>query len=132
MLFDPIVLLTILLGLQAKHFLFDFVFQSDWQVRNKGHYGHPGGLVHAGMHALGTLTVMLIAMSMGKVEPALALGIATADFAIHYHVDWTKAQLSRRLNLTPERHGFWIALGADQAAHQATYIGLVAVLLVPS
>jgi hypothetical protein len=125
MLLDPIAALAILLGLQAKHFLFDFVFQSDWQVRNKGHYGHPGGLVHAGLHALGALAVGVVAAMFGVIGLATALILALADGLIHYHIDWAKAQIARRMKLTPDRHGFWIAMGADQAAHHVTYIGLV-------
>ena len=130
MLLDPIAALAILLALQAKHFLFDFVFQSDWQVRNKGQYGHPGGLVHAGLHGAGTLAVMLAGTAGGLLDIQAAIIIALVDSLIHYHVDWTKAQISRRLNLTPDRHGYWIALGADQAAHQATYVALVAWLVL--
>ena len=128
--FDPVAALAILFGLQLKHFVFDFVFQSDWQVRNKGRYGHPGGLVHAGLHGLGTLGVMMVAVSATPLAPLLALQVALADYVIHYHVDFLKARLSRRLRLTPDRHGFWIALGADQAAHHATYLGLVAFIVL--
>lgn len=127
---EIVTVLVILFGLQAKHFLFDFVFQSDWQVRNKGHYGHPGGLVHSGLHAVGTLVVMALAVLFGAVGILTALSLAVADFLIHYHIDWVKAQLSRRMKLTPDRHAFWIALGADQAAHQLTYLGLMAALVL--
>ncbi|MFN3224923.1 MAG: DUF3307 domain-containing protein [Hyphomicrobiales bacterium] len=127
--FDPIAALAILLGLQAKHFLFDFVFQSDWQVRNKGRYGHPGGLVHAGLHGTGTLVVGLLAALTGVIGLSAAVALAVADALIHYHVDWSKAQISRRLKLTPDRHAFWIALGADQAAHHVTYLALIVCLV---
>jgi hypothetical protein len=123
--FDPIAALAILLGLQAKHFLFDFVFQSDWQVRNKGRYGHPGGLVHAGLHGTGTLVVGVLAALTGAIGLGAAIALAVADALIHYHVDWSKAQISRRMKLTPDRHAFWIALGADQAAHHVTYLALI-------
>jgi hypothetical protein len=123
--FDPIAALAILLGLQAKHFLFDFVFQSDWQVRNKGRYGHPGGLVHAGLHGTGTLVVGVLAALTGAIGLGAAIALAIADVLIHYHVDWSKAQISRRMKLTPDRHAFWIALGADQAAHHVTYLALI-------
>jgi hypothetical protein len=127
---DIVPILAVLIGLQAKHFLFDFVFQSDWQVRNKGRYGHAGGLVHSGLHAAGTLTVMGLATMFGTINITIALGLAVADFLLHYHIDWVKAQLSRRLQLTPDRHGFWIALGADQTAHQLTNLGLVAAFVL--
>lgn len=127
---DIIPILVVLLGLQAKHFLFDFVFQSDWQVRNKGRYGHAGGLVHSGLHAAGTFAVMGLATLFGSTTLGLALVLAAADFLIHYHIDWSKAQISRRLQLTPDRHGFWIALGADQTAHQLTNLGLMAAFVL--
>ena len=127
---DPIAFLVLLAGLQLKHVLFDFVFQSDWQIRNKGRYGHPGGLAHAGLHAIGTLTVCMIGAAFGLFAVAIALALAVADALIHYHVDWTKAQISRRMNLTADDHGFWIAFGADQAIHQATYLGFIAFLLI--
>lgn len=127
---EIITILVILIGLQTKHFLFDFVFQSDWQVRNKGRYGHPGGLVHSGLHAAGTLAVLLLATLFSAVSLLAALCLAAADLVLHYHIDWIKAQLSRRLSLTPDRHAFWIAMGADQAAHQLTYLGLMIALVL--
>ncbi|MBV6658066.1 MAG: DUF3307 domain-containing protein [Devosiaceae bacterium] len=127
---DPIALLAILLGLQAKHFLFDFVFQSDWQVSNKGRYGHPAGLLHAGLHGLGTLVVMLAASLSLGFALMVAVTIAVVDFVIHYHVDWLKAQTSRLDYFSPRRHGYWIAMGGDQLAHHITYIWLVGGLVL--
>ena len=127
---DPFAVLAIVFGLQAKHFLFDFVLQSDWQVRNKGRYGHPGGLVHASLHGFGTLVVGLLAVFSGPFGLLTAMLIAAADLIVHYHIDWLKSQISRRMNLTSDRQGFWIAFGADQAAHQATYLGLVALAML--
>ena len=130
MLLNPPILLLVLTGLQAKHFLFDFALQSDWQLRNKGRYGHPGGLVHAGLHAGGTLAVLGGAAVPGHLTIPTVLVLALADGAIHYHIDWLKAQLSKRLGLRADRQGYWVALGLDQAAHQATYLGLMAALIV--
>ena len=54
---DPVaqVMLWSLLAFEAKHFICDFVIQTEWQVRTKGIYGHPGGAVHAGLHAVASL-----------------------------------------------------------------------------
>ena len=127
---DPLAALAIVFGLQAKHFLFDFVFQSAWQIRNKGRYGHPSGLVHAGLHGLGTLAVGLLAAFFGVLAILTAVLMAAADLLVHYHIDWAKSQISRRMRLTPDRRGFWIAFGVDQAAHQATYLGLLAAVIL--
>ena len=55
---------------EAKHFLCDFVLQSAYQYRNKGIYGHPGGILHAGLHGLGSLPAVLIfGQSAGHHRP---------------------------------------------------------------
>lgn len=122
-------LLAVLLGLQIKHLLFDFTFQSNWQVTNKGTYGHPGGIVHAGLHAIGTWIVFSAAAFFDLLSFTFALMLAVAEFLIHYHVDWSKSQISQRLNLQPAHRSYWFAFGADQATHQLTYLGLVAAWL---
>ena len=74
---EPLFLLLAALALlQAKHFLFDFVFQTPYQLKNKGTYGHPGGLLHAGLHAAGSLPAILL------FQPAASLArkaIAPSD-----------------------------------------------------
>lgn len=113
-----------LLLLQAKHFVFDYVLQTPFQYLNKGRYGHPGGVLHAGLHVIGTTAAFL------AITPGLALGafILAAEFVLHYHIDWTKEQVMRRWKLSPDMASYWYAHGADQFMHQATYIGIVALL----
>lgn len=117
--------LVAVLVLQAKHFIFDYVLQTPYQYLNKGIYGHPGGLLHAGLHILGTLTVFAV-MRSGW---AVAIGILLGEFVLHYHVDWAKEQLLARGRLTPDTAGYWRLHGLDQFIHQATYIGMVAILV---
>ena len=52
------LMLAVLVALLFKHFLFDFVFQRPYQFLNKGIYGHPGGILHAGLHAAGTIPAL--------------------------------------------------------------------------
>ncbi len=118
------LLLIALAVLATKHVIFDFFLQSLNQVRNKGTYGHPDGLLHAAGHAVGTCVVFFI------ITPplAVAFGIVVAEFFIHYHVDWLKEELGRRLKLQMNEKRFWIAMGIDQWVHQLTYVGIVSVL----
>jgi len=123
---DPgqIALVGILI-LLFKHLVFDFFLQTSYQYRNKGIYGHPGGILHAGLHALGTTPVFLwIAPSK-----ALAAAIIVGEFVVHYHIDWTKEQVNRRLKLAADDARFWWTLGVDQFLHDATYIAIVALLM---
>lgn len=108
--------MTALIG---KHFVCDFLLQHRYQWQNKGKYGHGGGLLHAAIHAVGTFVVM--------VWVSLEMGIWTAlvDGLIHYHIDWLKAQLGARLNLTYSCRLYWILFGLDQMLHYLTYIGFL-------
>jgi hypothetical protein len=112
--------------LMLKHTIADFFLQTPYQYLNKGTYGHPGGLVHAGIHvALTPLVYLLLVPSSLLLAGAIALG----EFAVHYHVDWLKEQVTHRNGWTTRDPGFWHALGADQLVHGVTYITLVAMLL---
>lgn len=118
------VLLLVFL-FQVKHLLADYVFQSGWMVTTKGRYGHPGGFVHAGLHGLLTIPVLLAA----PVTLVVVLIIAAAEAVLHYHIDWAKSAISHRMDLRPENKGYWVAMGADQFAHQLTYVAILALVL---
>jgi len=122
---DAELVLTVLAVLLFKHFLFDFVFQRPYQFLNKGTYGHPGGILHAGLHAVGSIPALLIA------SPGLWLGVAliAGEFVIHYHLDWAKEQLHKRFNLGNNGSGHFFLLGSDQMLHQFTYLGMAAILV---
>lgn len=114
------VLLLISL-LMLKHFVCDFVLQTAYQAHNKGFYGHPGGLLHAAIHALGSVAALGLAAAPA---PTIA-AIAVAEFALHYHIDFFKERLTRAQGWTPSQRAFWIALGFDQLLHGLTYVAIV-------
>lgn len=118
-----IALLAILI-LLVKHLVFDFFLQTAYQYRNKGIYGHPGGILHAGLHVFGTAFLFLY------LTPAAALGTAilVGEYIVHYHIDWAKEQIVKRRVLTAHDAPFWWALGVDQFLHGATYVAIVWVL----
>jgi hypothetical protein len=113
--------------LMLKHAVADFYLQTPYQYLNKGTYGHPGGLIHAGIHTLLTPFVYLVLVPSSLL---LALGIAVGEFAVHYHVDWLKEQVTHRNGWTTRDPGFWHALGTDQLVHGLTYLLIVAVLVM--
>ena len=118
---DNLVLLATSLGLfQLKHFIFDFPLQTRYQLRNKGIYGHPGGILHAGLHVLGSIPAIMI------VAPPLWLAalLLAGEFGVHYHMDWTKEQVLKKFGWTSRDYGFWQALGFDQMVHHLTYISM--------
>jgi len=112
--------------LMLKHAAADFFLQTPFQYCNKGIYGHPGGFLHAGIHvALTPLVYLLIAPASLLLAAAIALG----EFVVHYHIDWTKEQITRRAGYTPRTPRFWHALGIDQLLHGLTYLVIVGVLI---
>lgn len=114
-------ILLSMLAFQIKHFICDFVLQTSGQIRYKGEYLHPGGLIHAGLHMAGSLPALLILTRTPWVIGALL----AAEFAIHYHTDWAKAQLDRRLRLNDTSSLYWAIFGFDQFVHQITYVGMI-------
>jgi hypothetical protein len=114
--------LLILALLFSKHFIIDFPLQTPYQYTNKGSYGHPGGLLHSGLHGLVTLLIFAL------VTPWAYL-FALADFLIHYHIDWAKVKINTHYGWTATTHPqFWTLLGLDQYLHAMTYIGMVLIL----
>ena len=135
-----VILMSLLL---IKHYLFDFVFQGPYQHLNKGTYGHPGGLLHTGLHLLGTALVLLgfqvigwwgLPTFSGPLDAQFNLYVLSAPWKfiglillveglIHYHADWLKVNINRindwHSSKDPE---FWWLMGLDQLTHQMTYI----------
>jgi hypothetical protein len=112
--------------LMAKHAVADFYLQTPYQFLNKGTYGHPGGLLHSGIHVALTPLVYLV---LAPATLLLALAIAVGEFLVHYHTDWLKEQINRRKGWTVNDHNFWSLLGTDQFVHGLTYLAIVGALV---
>lgn len=120
-----VLLFSALAYLIFKHFICDFPLQSAYQLENKGKYGHPGGLVHASIHVIGTLPAFLLL----RPSFGLAAGILAGEWLLHYHIDWAKEQALKRFNWTVSNRRYWSALGVDQMLHYLTYLGIGILLL---
>lgn len=116
-----VLLITLLF---TKHFIIDFPLQWEYQWQNKGTYGHPGGLIHAALHGIGTYLCFI------WFDIAIALIFAFADVIIHYHIDWAKMNLNTHFSWRPESsEKFWWLLGLDQYLHALTYITMIGLLV---
>lgn len=114
---DILILLTLL---ALKHFIVDFPLQVwAYQYANKGTYGHPGGLLHSGLHGIGTAIILFI------VSAPLVFALAVFDAVVHYHIDWAKMSLNKHFGWGPTtHHEFWVLLGIDQMLHSLTYLAI--------
>lgn len=112
-----------LLWLFVKHFFCDFPLQAcAWMYRNKGSYGHAGGLTHSAIHGVGTFSVLVFWLG------ADAWIFALIDTIVHYHIDWAKMNVSIKFDLKADNsEWFWILLGFDQLLHHLTYFAIVAI-----
>ena len=68
-----LIVLVAVAVLMFKHAVADFYLQSTYQYLNKGHYGHPGGILHSAIHVALTPLVYLV---IAPASLLLVLGIA--------------------------------------------------------
>jgi hypothetical protein len=115
-----VFLLLSLFGI--KHFICDFLLQTNYMVSQKGIYGARGGLQHALIHAFFTLAISYFFVTFF----ALAVLMAIFDGVVHYHIDWAKQQLARGLTVADKM--FWVWFGTDQCLHYLTYVLIIGVL----
>lgn len=108
--------------LLTKHAVADFLLQTETIYRQKGIYGAPGGLIHAFIHIALTAPVFLFWPGGGA---ALAATILAAEFIVHYHIDWGKAQIVQRQDWKANDPQYWYALGLDQLLHGLTYVAIL-------
>ena len=116
-----------MLLLQAKHWYADFWIQTYDQTVKKGLYGDPVGISHSLDHMLWTLIALLIFSLIHPVEPVMILTISILEGFIHYHIDWFKVKYGIK-DITKPR--YWREFGADQFAHQLTYLAIIWFLLL--
>lgn len=114
-------MIEFLLLLFAKHYIIDFVLQTDAMVKGKGIYGNRDGILHSLQHAIGTLLVAVFTLA----NPIMWFVVAIFDFVAHYHIDWLKMNYGCR-DITQK--AFWNHLGLDQLAHQCCYLLMVVML----
>lgn len=118
-------LLLLLIGLQIKHFVADYLLQTRWMLAGKASFRKPGGYAHVGVHAVGSLIVLTLA----GVPPATMAVLLIAEAVVHYLIDFGKAVWSKNRPADITSAPFWAAHGADQLLHQVTYAVMVYVVL---
>lgn len=121
--------------LAVKHFICDFPLQAfPYMYKNKGTYGHFGGLLHALIHGVGTFIVFMgcfYYLTDDFSAYHVALYLAAVDSFAHYHIDWAKMNFNAVKGWKADTHEeFWIMVGFDQFLHTLTYIGLILLIVL--
>ena len=117
--------ILILALLLIKHWVFDFVLQTEEQIKHKGTYGNLVGMSHSLTHLVGTFLV--VAMVLGFDYWTFALILATIDGILHYHIDWYVRNVDKGTAESSNKR-FWFWLGLDQMLHNLVYVGLTLVV----
>jgi len=125
------LVMTMLFGFLIKHTVMDFFVQNrvPWMWKNKGRFGHPGGVAHSLTHTVGTFAVLwpfygFFDAQLGHLFPwdrLFALTLAF-EFIVHYFTDLCKMKICawRGWKADTSPH-FWDMLGIDQFIHLMTY-----------
>lgn len=117
--------LLLLFLLLTKHFIMDFPLQRPYQYKNKGTFGHPGGLIHAWNHSLATMGILWVGFS-AEVPALTAFMIAGLEGIAHYSIDWSKMNINAKMGWGPTTSDyFWWLVGFDQWLHQICYVLIV-------
>jgi hypothetical protein len=120
-------ILILLILLQLKHCYADFVLQTYMQTVKKGVWMDLIGISHTTDHMYCTLIAMLAFSFFSPIGAFAIIFVTLVEGVVHYLVDYTKVKYGSKDNTKPI---FWSQFGADQLAHQLTYIWMVWYLLV--
>jgi len=124
---DLELVLVLVVLFQIKHFVADYPLQTPAMIRGKGILFNPQGILHSLHHSALTLATLMIFSLVHPVAILLAVIIASAEFFIHYGIDYTKMQYGKRLTTSDPR--FWWAIGFDQMLHHLTYLAFAWIVL---
>ena len=126
-----------------KHLFADGPLQTRYQLKHKGDFLHPGGLLHAFIHVALTLlcfVIWLVSYEIAIDRAALLFLVAIVgfEFVTHYMADWLKVQADRRfqwsrvqvqedgsVTLVIQSSTYFVAFLADQTVHSLTYVAIV-------
>jgi hypothetical protein len=117
-------MISILLALQVKHFIVDFLMQPPWMWKNKGNLLHYGGYAHAGLHAIVSYIIFSLFCESYLIGMYCAL-----EFAAHYITDFGKVNIQKFTGWMPSTSPYyWWLLGFDQFCHQLWYVVMIYIL----
>jgi hypothetical protein len=120
-------ILALLFLFQIKHWYADFKIQTYMQTVKKGVWMDLTGVSHSLDHVWGTLLILIIFSIFHPISALTIILVGIVEGIVHYLIDYTKVKYGCKDNTKPL---FWNQFGLDQLAHQASYLLIVAFLLV--
>ena len=111
----------LLLGLEIKHFIADYLLQPAWLLDGKGDWRKPGGYAHAAIHGAFSAIVLVLFGTLLWLVAALFV----AECVVHYGLDYAKIHYSRGVDIERDAARYWALHGLDQLLHQLTYAAMI-------
>lgn len=112
---DLFIIFELLILLQLKNFICEFILQTDEIAESKTRYGSINSFRHILHHAFGTLMVLLIL----TIPLSISLLLVLLEAFIHYHTDWLHMKYGAK---SYRNKKYWQWLGAEMFAHQLIYV----------
>ena len=115
---------TLLFLLLIKHSICDLALQGRFTSKqgDKKNLTDIKGYLHAGDHAIGTFLVALLFVGLLP-----ALGVAIADFILHFVIDYIKRRYTLKIKQSDKK--YWVIQSIDQIAHYCCYFVYVLILI---
>ena len=115
---------TLLFLLLIKHSICDLALQGRFTSKqgDKKNLTDIKGYLHAGDHAIGTFLVALLFVGLLP-----ALGVAIADFILHFVIDYIKRRYTLKIKQSDKK--YWVIQSIDQIAHYICYFVYVLILI---
>jgi len=122
---DLFTLFFLLVLFQIKHYIADFLLQTDFTENKakKENWLLPL-LAHTATHGLFTLLIVA-----SFVPPVIALGLALFDVVLHSITDRLKASKNLFRNVEKTGMAYWYGLGLDQMIHHITHYIIILVVI---
>jgi hypothetical protein len=109
--------MLIYLGIIIIHFIADFIFQSDWQAKNKSKNNKA-----LTMHVLTYSTVWLLVANAYSIITGNYMMVAflpIITFVAHWATDYCTSRINSYLWAKGDVHNFFVSVGFDQVLHYA-------------
>ena len=130
-----IIILTLLVLFQLKHFLADFPLQTKYML---GKFNETGWILplfsHAVVHAVFTFIILgFVVLFFGLSLPTYIIVLLSLyDLLIHFSVDYMKVTFNKVTKCTAKDNKFWYMIGLDQMLHHFTHYAIIMIFITLS
>lgn len=122
--------IVLFIWLLLKHFICDWILQSNGIAANKHNFKSIAGYSHAAMNMAGTALVVSMFYNLGIISGGTLMFpiFLLIEFISHLLIDAGKMKLGMKYKPIPSQRIYWQLIGADQTLH-LTLLAIIAGVL---